>query len=79
MGRYITAFLCAVLLATMMVVAFVDLIFVLPDGLRWGLSGAAYLAVIKAGGVVVATMPLLRAKELGELLLMSRRSSTLPA
>ena len=25
---------------------------------------AAYLAVIKAGGVVVATMPLLRAKEL---------------
>jgi len=26
---------------------------------------AAYLAVIKAGGVVVATMPLLRAKELG--------------
>ena len=26
---------------------------------------AAYLAVLKAGGVVVATMPLLRAKELG--------------
>src|SRR5262249_57228757 len=26
---------------------------------------AAYLAVIKAGGVVVATMPLLRAKEIG--------------
>jgi len=28
---------------------------------------AAYLAVIKAGGVVVATMPLLRAKEIGYL------------
>jgi 2-aminobenzoate-CoA ligase len=29
---------------------------------------AAYLAVIKAGGVVVATMPLLRAKEIGHAL-----------
>src|SRR5262249_224043 len=29
---------------------------------------AAYLAVIKAGGVVVATMPLLRAKEIGYVL-----------
>lgn len=28
---------------------------------------AAYFAVLKAGGVVVATMPLLRAKELGEI------------
>lgn len=28
---------------------------------------AAYLAVIKAGGIVVATMPLLRAKELGQI------------
>ncbi|MCZ0733664.1 AMP-binding protein [Phreatobacter sp. AB_2022a] len=28
---------------------------------------AAYLAVIKAGGIVVATMPLLRAKELGAI------------
>ncbi|WP_439575171.1 AMP-binding protein [Phreatobacter sp.] len=29
---------------------------------------AAYLAVIKAGGIVVATMPLLRARELGQIL-----------
>src|SRR5215470_16809129 len=29
------------------------------------MMAAAYLAVIKAGGVVVATMPLLRAKEIG--------------
>jgi 2-aminobenzoate-CoA ligase len=29
---------------------------------------AAYLAVIKAGGIVVATMPLLRAKELGQII-----------
>ncbi|MBP0445634.1 AMP-binding protein [Roseomonas sp. SSH11] len=29
---------------------------------------ATYLAVLKAGGVVVATMPLLRAKELGQML-----------
>ncbi|MBN8940109.1 MAG: AMP-binding protein [Rhizobiales bacterium] len=29
---------------------------------------AAYLAVIKAGGIVVATMPLLRAKELGVII-----------
>jgi 2-aminobenzoate-CoA ligase len=28
---------------------------------------AAYLAVIKAGGIVVATMPLLRARELGQI------------
>jgi 2-aminobenzoate-CoA ligase len=28
---------------------------------------AAYLAVIKAGGIVVATMPLLRASELGQI------------
>ncbi|TPG61295.1 2-aminobenzoate-CoA ligase [Roseomonas nepalensis] len=33
---------------------------------------AAYLAVIKAGGVVVATMPLLRAKELGQMLEKAR-------
>ncbi|WP_236037379.1 benzoate-CoA ligase family protein [Belnapia arida] len=29
---------------------------------------AAYFAVLKAGGIVVATMPLLRAKELGQML-----------
>jgi 2-aminobenzoate-CoA ligase len=29
---------------------------------------AAYLAVIKAGGIVVATMPLLRSKELGQII-----------
>ncbi len=38
----------AMLLATMMTVAFVDLVFVLPDGVRWGLSAVAYLAVIIA-------------------------------
>jgi 2-aminobenzoate-CoA ligase len=31
------------------------------------LMAAAYLAVLKAGGIVVATMPLLRAKELGQI------------
>jgi 2-aminobenzoate-CoA ligase len=29
---------------------------------------AAYFAVLKAGGVVVATMPLLRAREIGQML-----------
>jgi len=33
---------------------------------------AAYFAVLKAGGVVVATMPLLRAKELGQMLRKAR-------
>jgi 2-aminobenzoate-CoA ligase len=33
---------------------------------------AAYLAVIKAGGIVVATMPLLRAKEIGHALAKAR-------
>ena len=33
---------------------------------------AAYFAVLKAGGVVVATMPLLRAKELGQILRKAR-------
>ncbi|WP_338662215.1 AMP-binding protein [Pararoseomonas sp. SCSIO 73927] len=33
---------------------------------------ATYLAVLKAGGVVVATMPLLRAKELGQMLEKAR-------
>jgi 2-aminobenzoate-CoA ligase len=32
------------------------------------MMAAAYLAVIKAGGIVVATMPLLRAKEIGHAL-----------
>lgn len=41
-----TAF--AMLLATMLVVAAVDYFFVLPDGVRYGLSAAAYLAVIIA-------------------------------
>jgi hypothetical protein len=36
------------LLATMMLVALLDLIFVLPDEARWGLSAAAYLAVLVA-------------------------------
>ena len=34
------------LLATMMIVALVDWLFVLPDWLRWTLSGVAYAAVI---------------------------------
>ena len=45
----ITRGVCAgvgMLLATMMVVALVDWLFVLPDWLRWTLSGVAYLAVI---------------------------------
>ncbi len=41
-----TAF--AMLLATMLVVAAADYLFVLPDGVRYGLSAAAYLAVIIA-------------------------------
>ncbi|HEX8309734.1 MAG TPA: hypothetical protein VF614_00355, partial [Chthoniobacteraceae bacterium] len=36
----------AMLLATMMLVALIDWIFILPDEVRWGLSAAAYLAVI---------------------------------
>jgi hypothetical protein len=36
------------LLATMMLVALLDLIFVLPDEARWGLSAAAYVAVLIA-------------------------------
>lgn len=38
---------------------------------------ATYLAVLKAGGVVVATMPLLRAKELGQMLEKARVSHAL--
>jgi 2-aminobenzoate-CoA ligase len=38
---------------------------------------AAYFAVLKAGGVVVATMPLLRAKELGQMLRKGRISHAL--
>jgi hypothetical protein len=38
----------AMLLATMMLVALIDWLFVLPDYARWALSGAAYLAVIIA-------------------------------
>ncbi len=34
------------LLAAMMIVALIDKFVMLPDGVRWGLSGAAYLAVI---------------------------------
>lgn len=41
-----TAF--AMLLATMLIVAAIDYFFVLPDGVRYGLSAAAYLAVIVA-------------------------------
>ncbi|RYD74871.1 MAG: hypothetical protein EOP84_19210, partial [Verrucomicrobiaceae bacterium] len=36
----------AMLLATMMMVALVDYLFILPDWLRWSLSGLAYIAVI---------------------------------
>src|SRR5215218_2412033 len=36
------------LLATMLIVAAVDFFFVLPDEVRWGMSGIAYLAVIIA-------------------------------
>ena len=36
----------ATLLATMMLVAFIDWLFVLPDGVRWGLSAAAYLTIL---------------------------------
>ncbi len=38
---------------------------------------AAYFAVLKAGGVVVATMPLLRARELGQMLRKARISHAL--
>jgi len=38
---------------------------------------AAYFAALKAGGVVVATMPLLRAKELGQMLHKARISHAL--
>ncbi len=34
------------LLAAMMIVALIDWLFVVPDGVRWALSGAAYLAII---------------------------------
>src|ERR1700734_3910395 len=36
----------ATLLVAMMLVAFMDWMFVLPDAARWTLSGAAYLAII---------------------------------
>ena len=38
---------------------------------------AAYLAVIKAGGIAVATMPLLRARELGAIIDKARISLAL--
>ncbi|PZW42161.1 anthranilate--CoA ligase [Humitalea rosea] len=38
---------------------------------------AAYFAVLKAGGIVVATMPLLRAKELGQMLAKAEISHAL--
>src|SRR4051812_12240833 len=38
----------ATLLATMMLIALIDWVFVMPDGVRWALSAAAYLAVIIA-------------------------------
>jgi len=38
----------AMLLATMLIVAAVDFLFVLPDEARWGMSAVAYLAVIVA-------------------------------
>ena len=36
----------ATLLATMMLIAFIDWLLVLPDGVRWGMSVAAYLAIL---------------------------------
>jgi len=36
----------ATLLATMMLVALIDWLFVLPDTVRWGLSAAAYLTIL---------------------------------
>src|SRR5688572_22280776 len=36
----------AMLLATMMLVALIDYLFILPDWVRWSLSGLAYVAVI---------------------------------
>ena len=36
----------ATLVAAMMIVAFLDWLFVLPDAARWALSGAAYLAIV---------------------------------
>src|ERR1700760_2872665 len=36
----------ATLLVAMMIVALLDWAFILPDGVRWSLSGAAYLAII---------------------------------
>ncbi|MEQ1859819.1 MAG: DUF4175 family protein [Chthoniobacteraceae bacterium] len=39
---------CGMLLATMLLVAAADYLFVLPDGVRYGLSAAAYLAVLVA-------------------------------
>jgi hypothetical protein len=36
----------ATLLATMMLVALIDWLFVLPDAVRWGLSAAAYLTIL---------------------------------
>jgi hypothetical protein len=36
----------ATLVVAMMIVAFLDWVFVLPDTVRWSLSGAAYLAII---------------------------------
>ena len=38
---------------------------------------AAYFAVLKAGGIVVATMPLLRAREIGQMLAKGRVSHAL--
>lgn len=38
---------------------------------------AAYFAVLKAGGIVVATMPLLRAKEIGKICRKARISHAL--
>ena len=38
----------AMLLATMLLVAAIDFTFVLPDVVRWSLSGVAYLAVLIA-------------------------------
>ena len=36
----------AALLASMMLIALVDWLLILPDSVRWGLSGAAYLAIL---------------------------------
>lgn len=50
---------------------------VLLHGFNTAMTAACWLAILKAGGVVVASMPLLRAKELATLLAKSRATHAL--